>query len=102
MSNLCRDGRGGACNRRLRSRLRRSWSNMPTGLIVTELEGVDIMVLGRRARCGHGTMPPAFKKTKHCQEDTEMAPPSPPGKRRRITVLEAIVVIGGFIAIIGY
>jgi hypothetical protein len=75
---------------------------MPTGLTVAELEGVDIMVLGRRARCGHGTMPPAFKKTKHCQEDTEMAPPSPPGKRRRITVLEAIVVIGGFIAIIGY
>jgi hypothetical protein len=31
-----------------------------------------------------------------------MAPPSPPGKRRRITVLEAIIVIGGFTAIIGY
>jgi hypothetical protein len=31
-----------------------------------------------------------------------MAPPSPPGKRRKITVLEAIVVIGGVIAIIGY
>jgi hypothetical protein len=33
---------------------------MPTGLTVTELEGVDIMVLGRRVRCGLGTMPPAF------------------------------------------
>lgn len=31
-----------------------------------------------------------------------MAPPSPPGKRRRITILEAIIVIGGFTAIIGY
>jgi hypothetical protein len=31
-----------------------------------------------------------------------MAPPSPPGKRRRITLLEAIIVIGGFLAIIGY
>jgi hypothetical protein len=30
-----------------------------------------------------------------------MAPPPPP-RKRRITVLEAIVVIGGFIAIIGY
>jgi hypothetical protein len=31
-----------------------------------------------------------------------MAPPSPPGKRRRITLLEWIIVIGGFTAIIGY
>ena len=31
-----------------------------------------------------------------------MAPPSPPGKRRRITLLEAIIVVGGFLAIIGY
>src|ERR1700746_2006213 len=31
-----------------------------------------------------------------------MAPPSPPGKRRRITLLEWIIVIGGFTAIIVY
>jgi hypothetical protein len=31
-----------------------------------------------------------------------MAPPSPPGKRKRITLLEWIIVIGGFTAIIGY
>lgn len=31
-----------------------------------------------------------------------MARPSPPGKRRRISMLEWIIVIGGFTAIIGY
>jgi len=31
-----------------------------------------------------------------------MAPPRPPGKRRRISVLEAVVVVVGFLAIIGY
>jgi hypothetical protein len=31
-----------------------------------------------------------------------MAPPPPAGKRKRITLLEAIIVIGGFLAILGY
>jgi hypothetical protein len=31
-----------------------------------------------------------------------MAPPRPPAKRRRISVLEAVIVVVGFLAIIGY
>jgi hypothetical protein len=61
------------------------------------------MVLGRFNK-GKATGPARSRLSKKIirQEEAKMAPPSPPGKRKRISLLEWIIVIVGFTAIIGY
>jgi hypothetical protein len=61
------------------------------------------MVLGRFNK-GKATGPARSRLSKKIirQEEAKMARPSPPGKRKRISLLEWIIVIGGVTLIIGY